>query len=148
MKFHLLLPGVLLCSTWESVLVHLCLPDDNIAVCLWVGPFPIICQLLRGAPHVKPIALLSFCHLINIYISRSRRPVTSLTLTTNHEGLANNTSKLPMKTPAGKANQLSQLAPVARKIYFSYLTLENLFHDKPVYVGRSFNALVTQKSNY
>lgn len=77
MKLHLRVSRVLLCSSRESVLVHLSLPGDSTAVHLRVGSiraaFPIFCQLLCAAPHVESITLLSFCHLINIYLSRSRR---------------------------------------------------------------------------
>lgn len=75
-KPHSRVSGVLLGSPGESVLVHLSLPGDGTAVYLCVrsiqAAFPIICQLLCAAPQVKSIALLGFCHLINIYLNRSR----------------------------------------------------------------------------
>lgn len=104
MKLHLRVSRVLLCASYEAVLVDLRLPGGHTAVCLWVGciqaSFPIICQLLCAAPQIKSISLLSFCHLINIYLSRPVYSLfTLLSLTTNLESLAN-TLKFSMKTLA------------------------------------------------
>lgn len=64
-------PGVLLGSPREPVLVHLPLSGDS-TVGLRVesrrDAVPIIRRLLGAAPHFESIALLGFCHLISIYL--------------------------------------------------------------------------------